>query len=142
MDLSIIIPVYNTSHYLEDCVKSCLNQNGVILGKDYELIFVNDGSTDDSEEVLHRLGASVITAAKTKGSISIYSERQTTSTSQAAIPHTSGSEGGGTALSIKSIAVFPQHGTMGCRMQKGTIYGISTRMTLSNRIASSQFWTN
>ena len=43
--LSIIIPVYNVSNYLEECVKSILNQKKVFA---YEIILVDDGSTDGS----------------------------------------------------------------------------------------------
>lgn len=46
--VSIIIPVYNTSVYLKECVESLINQTL----KEIELIFVNDGSTDDSLEIL------------------------------------------------------------------------------------------
>ena len=43
--LSIIVPVYNTRDYLAACLDSVLGQ-GL---SDYEIIVVNDGSTDDSE---------------------------------------------------------------------------------------------
>lgn len=42
--LSVIIPVYNVSAYLEKCVWSVINQTY----KDLEIILINDGSTDDS----------------------------------------------------------------------------------------------
>lgn len=42
--LSIIIPVYNTHAYLQRCVRSVLQQDY----SNYEIILVNDGSTDDS----------------------------------------------------------------------------------------------
>ena len=44
MKLSIVIPVYNTGNTLERCVESVLGQNY----DDYELILVDDGSTDNS----------------------------------------------------------------------------------------------
>lgn len=44
MRLSIIVPVYNIAQYLNDCVQSVLAQSL----KDWELILVNDGSTDQS----------------------------------------------------------------------------------------------
>lgn len=48
--LSIIIPVYNTAAYVEKCLKSCLNQD---LSKDkYEIIVVDDGSTDNSAGII------------------------------------------------------------------------------------------
>jgi len=48
---SIIIPVYNTSLYLEECVNSVFNQTQ----KEIEVITINDGSTDNSLEVLMNL---------------------------------------------------------------------------------------
>ena len=41
---SIIIPVYNSEKYLEECIDSVINQNRF----DYEIILINDGSTDNS----------------------------------------------------------------------------------------------
>ncbi len=52
MFLSFIIPVYNTEAYLEECLQSLLNQD--IPAEDYELICVNDGSTDGSLNILRR----------------------------------------------------------------------------------------
>ncbi|MPM51096.1 hypothetical protein SDC9_97842 [bioreactor metagenome] len=44
----VIIPVYNVSEYLRDCLDSVINQT---FG-DIEIICVNDGSTDDSPKIL------------------------------------------------------------------------------------------
>lgn len=46
--LTIIVPVYNTSKYLKRCVDSLLVQ----ANEDTEILLINDGSTDDSEEIL------------------------------------------------------------------------------------------
>lgn len=46
--ISVIIPVYNTSIYLRQCLDSVLEQDF----DDYEVICVNDGSTDNSLEIL------------------------------------------------------------------------------------------
>lgn len=46
--LSIIIPVYNVEKYLPKCLESILGQSF----KDFEIICVNDGSTDNSLQVL------------------------------------------------------------------------------------------
>ena len=48
--ISVIIPVYNTSEYLEDCINSVLGQSL----SDIEVICVNDASTDDSMDILRR----------------------------------------------------------------------------------------
>lgn len=45
--LSVIVPVYNSEKYLDECIKSILNQKF----KDFELILINDGSTDSSGEI-------------------------------------------------------------------------------------------
>ncbi|MEK6964513.1 MAG: glycosyltransferase family 2 protein [Nanoarchaeota archaeon] len=53
MDLSIVIPVKNEEENLETLYKE-LSQTIVKLGS-YEIIFVNDGSTDHSLEILKRI---------------------------------------------------------------------------------------
>ena len=45
--ISIIVPVFNTSKYLKECVDSILNQTY----KNLEVILVDDGSTDNSWEI-------------------------------------------------------------------------------------------
>lgn len=44
VDFSFIIPVYNVEKYITRCVDSILNQNY----KNFEIILINDGSTDNS----------------------------------------------------------------------------------------------
>lgn len=46
--ISVVIPVYNAKDYLYDCIKSLLDQTL----SDCEFIFVNDGSTDNSREII------------------------------------------------------------------------------------------
>lgn len=55
VDFSFIIPVYNTSAYLQDCVESVLNQD--FDKTRYEIILIDDGSTDDSPSICDRLAA-------------------------------------------------------------------------------------
>lgn len=45
---SVIIPVYNTSLYVEECIESVYRQTQ----KETEVIAINDGSTDNSYEIL------------------------------------------------------------------------------------------
>jgi glycosyltransferase involved in cell wall biosynthesis len=48
--LSIIVPIYNVEPYLERCLRSLEDQD--IPRDDYEIICINDGSTDNSREVI------------------------------------------------------------------------------------------
>ena len=48
--ISIIIPVYNAEKYLQQCIDSILIQNN----KNFELLIINDGSTDSSLDILNK----------------------------------------------------------------------------------------
>lgn len=69
--LSIIVPVYNTEKYLNDCIKSILSQTY----QNFELLLIDDGSTDKSGyicdlyaekdkrvKVVHKKNAGVVSA--------------------------------------------------------------------------------
>lgn len=45
--ISVIVPVYNVEKYIEKCIRSVLDQTY----KEFELILVNDGSTDGSGDI-------------------------------------------------------------------------------------------
>ena len=45
--LSFVVPVYNTEKQLGICLDSILNQTN----KDFEVVLINDGSTDNSEQI-------------------------------------------------------------------------------------------
>ena len=49
MKLSIIVPVYNTGRYIRECLDSITKTN---ISSDFEVIVVNDGSTDDSKDII------------------------------------------------------------------------------------------
>jgi len=50
--LSIIIPVYNVEEYIDRCLQNIFKQG--ISTNDYEVILVNDGSTDKSVEIANK----------------------------------------------------------------------------------------
>ena len=48
VEISVILPVYNSQEYLKECLDSILNQTF----KDFEVLCINDGSSDASLEIL------------------------------------------------------------------------------------------
>lgn len=50
VNVSVIVPIYNTERYIERCLKSLVNQSL----KDIEIICVNDGSTDNSIVIVRK----------------------------------------------------------------------------------------
>lgn len=46
--LSVIVPIYNVEKYLDKCLASLVNQTM----KEIEIICVNDGSTDHSQDIV------------------------------------------------------------------------------------------
>ncbi len=68
-EVSFVVPCYNYGHFLRDCLESILNQEG---GFDFEIIAVNDGSTDSTAEVLHAYrekGVKVIDRQENRGHV-------------------------------------------------------------------------
>lgn len=61
--VSIIIPVYNSETYLEECLKGVLSLDC----QDYEVLLIDDGSTDSSPEILR-------TFAETSGKVRIITQ--------------------------------------------------------------------
>lgn len=51
--LSIVVPMYNVEEYIERCLLSLIHQN--LAGCQYEIIVVNDGTKDNSCDVVTRL---------------------------------------------------------------------------------------
>ena len=46
--ISYILPAYNVEKFITECMKSLIQQN--LSTKEYEIIVVNDGSTDGTEK--------------------------------------------------------------------------------------------
>lgn len=53
--ISVIIPTYNRSNYLLEAIGSILNQSS----KDFEIIVVDDGSTDNTREVMNKYNRNI-----------------------------------------------------------------------------------
>jgi len=62
-DVSIIVPTYNRANYLEECLDSLLGQTEPA----YEIIVVNDGSTDNTLEILENYGNKIKCIHKENG---------------------------------------------------------------------------
>lgn len=71
MELSIIVPVYNVEQYLEKCIKSLVNQT--LDNLSYEIIIVNDGSPDNSQEIIDKYSSkysNIVALKKENGGLS------------------------------------------------------------------------
>jgi len=69
MKVSVIVPVYNVEKYLDKCLNSLVKQTL----KDMEIIIVNDGSTDKSQEIIDNYAKkykNVISIVKENGGVS------------------------------------------------------------------------
>ncbi|WP_046733119.1 glycosyltransferase family 2 protein [Streptomyces humi] len=53
--VSVIVPVYNTGKYVDECAPSLLEQS--LPADEYEVIYVDDGSTDDTLSRLEKIAA-------------------------------------------------------------------------------------
>ena len=70
--ISVLIPVYNTGKYLPQCLDSVLSQSM----KDFEIVAVDDASTDDSPRILADYAAKdprilIVTLERNKGLLSV-----------------------------------------------------------------------
>ncbi len=52
IDLSIVVPLYNTEEYIARCLDSLLNQD--IPDDKYEIIVINDGSKDNGKQIVEK----------------------------------------------------------------------------------------
>lgn len=55
MKITVVVPVYNTGEHIEACIDSLLKQS--MPAEDYEVIFVDDGSTDETPARLDEVAA-------------------------------------------------------------------------------------
>ena len=68
MKISVIIPAYNAQKTIKKSLDSVLNQN--FLKSEIEIIVINDGSTDNTLEILKRYGKKIkVISQKNKGPV-------------------------------------------------------------------------
>ena len=63
LKVSIIIPAYNAEKYIKQCVDSCLSQTYT----NFEIIAIDDGSTDSTVKILQEYGATIKVINKKNG---------------------------------------------------------------------------
>ena len=68
IDLSIIIINFNSENYIEKCLKSCIEQNTKFK---YEIIIVDDASTDDSYKKIKHYKSKLVKVFKNKKNLGI-----------------------------------------------------------------------
>lgn len=51
--VSIIMPAFNSAQFISDAINSVINQSF----SDWELIVINDGSTDETSEILNKFSS-------------------------------------------------------------------------------------
>src|SRR4051812_14802423 len=77
-NISILIPAYNEEEVVENCLKSML----ALEYDNYEAIFINDGSSDNTLELLIKILDAELSTAKAQGNIiyapvrSVYQSRK------------------------------------------------------------------
>lgn len=69
MEFTVIIPAYNSEDVIERCLTSLIEQEGVTLGKEYEIIVIDDGSRDATVEKARTFPVTVIPLGENKGRI-------------------------------------------------------------------------
>ncbi len=69
MKYSVIVPVYNEQDTIRSCLLSIINQRGVTLGRDYEILLVDDGSTDGTMDRAKGHPVRTITLPENQGRI-------------------------------------------------------------------------
>jgi glycosyltransferase involved in cell wall biosynthesis len=58
--ISVIVPAKNAAKTLAECLQALLHQEGFQLDQDYEVIIVDDGSSDATAEIAEQHGVKVI----------------------------------------------------------------------------------
>lgn len=71
MQVSVIIPTYNSARFLTEAIDSVLAQSL----KDFEILVIDDGSTDETETVMQRYGSPVRYIRQENGGVAVARNR-------------------------------------------------------------------
>ncbi|MDV5136738.1 glycosyltransferase family 2 protein [Enterococcus lactis] len=74
LDVSVIIPCYNSEDYLTQCLESVLKQN---TSYKFEVIAINDGSIDRTEDILEKYKKKTIIYGLSPSLIKDFLEQET-----------------------------------------------------------------
>lgn len=69
MKYEVIVPVYNGEDVLEACLESITTQDDAVIGKDYSVLVVDDGSTDRTVQIAGRFPVKIISLGENRGRI-------------------------------------------------------------------------
>ena len=58
--ISIIVPAKNAAKTLGECLQALLHQEGFLFDRDYEVIVVDDGSTDETAKIAEEVNVNVV----------------------------------------------------------------------------------
>lgn len=69
MKYTVIVPVYNGEDTIAECLRSLINQEGVVLEKDYTIMVVDDGSTDNTLKIVRGFPVRILQLPENRGRI-------------------------------------------------------------------------
>jgi len=69
MKLSVILPAFNAQEHIRACLQSLIAQKNWKIGRDYEIIVVDDGSTDETVKIARSFPVRIIRLKKNQGRI-------------------------------------------------------------------------
>ncbi|MDD5421848.1 MAG: glycosyltransferase, partial [Candidatus Omnitrophica bacterium] len=67
--VSVIIPAYNESAAIGPCLTALLRQDGAVYGQDYEIIVVDDASTDNTASKAAAFPVKVVRSPDNRGRV-------------------------------------------------------------------------